>query len=281
MQQTLTRNDTLQAVRDEREWWDAMVADTGRERMSSIRITEDWTLRDLIAHLLSWWEWRLTRLQASVNYEPKPEPPYPANLESIDEQNAWFHQQKLDRSAQDLTSAFSRSFDQLEQIVVGLSDDELADRYRTLARDYGLRGARLVVGEDEDRDLARLESMCAALQQAATAPTLIVDAGERCTPEEALRRLPGAVIAVWYPITERAPTDDLRRTLQNLAAPALYAELTIASDESQLRMKGCGLLVINPPWKLEAEARPLLDWLRQALAPDGAGSVRVDWLAPE
>jgi hypothetical protein len=132
MQQTLTRNDTLQAVRDEREWWDAMVADTGPDRMSSIRITEDWTLKDLIAHLLSWWEWRLTRLQASVNYEPKPEPPYPANLESIDEQNAWFHQQKLDRAAQDLTSAFSRSFDQLEQIVAGLSDDELADPNRVL-----------------------------------------------------------------------------------------------------------------------------------------------------
>jgi L-alanine-DL-glutamate epimerase-like enolase superfamily enzyme len=76
-------------------------------------------------------------------------------------------------------------------IVRTATDDELADRYRTLARDYGLRGARLVAGEDEDRDLARLESMCAALQQAATAPTLIVDAGERWTPEEALRRLRG------------------------------------------------------------------------------------------
>ena len=67
-----------------------------------------------------------------MNYEPKPEPPYPANLESLDEQNAWFHQQKRDRSAQGLASAMSQSFDQLEQIVSGLSADELADPNRIL-----------------------------------------------------------------------------------------------------------------------------------------------------
>jgi len=39
--------------------------------------------------------------------------------------------------------------------------------------------------------------------------------------------------------------------------------------------------VVNPPWKFEAEARPLLDWIWRALAPDGAGGVKVDWLAPE
>jgi hypothetical protein len=109
-----------------------MVAETGPDKMDSIRITDDWTLRDLIAHLLSWWEWRLARLQAAVNREPRPDPPYPANLESIDEQNAWFHQQKLDRSANDLTSAFSSSFDQLEQIASGLSDGELADPHHIL-----------------------------------------------------------------------------------------------------------------------------------------------------
>jgi 23S rRNA (adenine2030-N6)-methyltransferase len=46
-------------------------------------------------------------------------------------------------------------------------------------------------------------------------------------------------------------------------------------------ISGCGMLVINPPWKFDAEARALLDWLLHALSTDGAGRAAVDWLAPE
>jgi 23S rRNA (adenine2030-N6)-methyltransferase len=41
------------------------------------------------------------------------------------------------------------------------------------------------------------------------------------------------------------------------------------------------MLVVNPPWKFEAEARPLLEWLRMALAVEGAGGAKVEWLVPE
>jgi 23S rRNA A2030 N6-methylase RlmJ len=41
------------------------------------------------------------------------------------------------------------------------------------------------------------------------------------------------------------------------------------------------MLVINPPWKFDLEARPLLDWIQQALSVEGAGKAKVDWLAPE
>jgi 23S rRNA A2030 N6-methylase RlmJ len=39
--------------------------------------------------------------------------------------------------------------------------------------------------------------------------------------------------------------------------------------------------VVNPPWRFDAEARPLLDWLWRALAVEGAGGARVEWLVPE
>jgi L-alanine-DL-glutamate epimerase-like enolase superfamily enzyme len=74
-------------------------------------------------------------------------------------------------------------------IAPTVSDHELVDRYRTLSRDYGLRGAKLVVDDDEERDLARLEAMRTALRQGTTVPTLIVDAEQRWAPEEAIRRL--------------------------------------------------------------------------------------------
>jgi len=59
----------------------------------------------------------------------------------------------------------------------------------------------------------------------------------------------------------------------------LRLELRVRERKAATPIPGCGMLVINPPWKLEAEARPLLDWLWRALSPDGGGGVRVDWLA--
>ncbi len=98
---------------------------------------------------------------------------------------------------------------------------------------------------------------------------------------EALRRLPGAVVAIWYPITERARTDEFQRALTDFGVPALFAELAIAGDGARLRMKGCGLLVLNPPWQIEAEFRAVLPTLVQKLRVDeGAGGV-VRWLVPE
>jgi len=98
---------------------------------------------------------------------------------------------------------------------------------------------------------------------------------------EALRRLPGAVIAVWYPITERARTHEFQQTLVELAAPTWFAELEIAGDGAQLRMKGCGLLVLNPPWRIEQEIQALLPVLEKNLRVDTGSRTTSAWLVPE
>lgn len=98
---------------------------------------------------------------------------------------------------------------------------------------------------------------------------------------DALRRLPGAVCAVWYPITERARTEEFHRTLLELAVPALCAEMSVAGDFSPLRMKGCGLLILNPPWQIDGEIRAVLPVLANRLKIEAGGSAVCDWLVPE
>jgi 23S rRNA (adenine2030-N6)-methyltransferase len=99
--------------------------------------------------------------------------------------------------------------------------------------------------------------------------------------KDALKRLPGAVIAVWYPITERARTDEFHHALVELATPALFAELNIAGVDSLLKMKGCGLLILNPPWQLDREIRALLPVLREKLRVDAGASTACNWLVPD
>lgn len=98
---------------------------------------------------------------------------------------------------------------------------------------------------------------------------------------EGLSRLAGGVFAVWYPLTERAGLDAFFTELQALhLPPTLAAELTVAGETAPLKMRGCGLLVVNPPWQFDAVAGPLVEDLagRLAQAPGAAG--RITWLVP-
>ncbi len=98
---------------------------------------------------------------------------------------------------------------------------------------------------------------------------------------DALKRLPGAVCAVWYPITERARTEEFHHALLELATPVLFAELNIAGEASLLRMKGCGLLILNPPWQIDRDIRAVLPVLRQRLRVEAGASAVCDWLVPD
>jgi 23S rRNA (adenine2030-N6)-methyltransferase len=99
---------------------------------------------------------------------------------------------------------------------------------------------------------------------------------------EGLRRLPGVVLAVWYPLTERARVDAFfARLLALKPPPTLEVELTIAGAQSPLKLRGCGLAIINPPWQFDRVAGPLLEFLGEALAQSPGGGGRARWLVPE
>ena len=46
-------------------------------------------------------------------------------------------------------------------------------------------------------------------------------------------------------------------------------------------MKGCGLVIINPPWQFAETADTTLKFLAAPLAQAPGGRARVSWLVPE
>lgn len=94
-----------------------------------------------------------------------------------------------------------------------------------------------------------------------------------------LRRLAGGVFALWYPLTGRARADEFIAELATLApAPVLTVELTVAALDGQPRLSGCGLAVINPPWRFDEEARLIAGPLVRVLAQGPGAAVRVQWV---
>ena len=45
-------------------------------------------------------------------------------------------------------------------------------------------------------------------------------------------------------------------------------------------MTASGMIVINPPWKLESQMQALLPKLKEAIAP-ATGHFTLDWVVPE
>ena len=99
---------------------------------------------------------------------------------------------------------------------------------------------------------------------------------------EGLGRFSGGTFAVWYPLTSRARAEEFLGVLRALnPPPTLTCELAIAGEHSAIKMRGCGLAVINPPWQFDREAEPVLAFLAEALAPAAGGGARVDWIVSE
>jgi 23S rRNA (adenine2030-N6)-methyltransferase len=100
--------------------------------------------------------------------------------------------------------------------------------------------------------------------------------------ETGLKRFPIGVFAIWFPLTTRARVEEFLAAVRELKPrSALVGELTIAGESSTLKMKGCGLVVINPPWQFEGDAVALLAYLSRALAQEPGGGSTVEWLVRE
>jgi 23S rRNA (adenine2030-N6)-methyltransferase len=90
-------------------------------------------------------------------------------------------------------------------------------------------------------------------------------------------RFPNAVLAAWYPVKHRAP---VRAFFAALALrDVIAAELLLREPLDPTRLNGCGLLIVNPPYRFEQEARAmgeaLLDRLGNREPGEAATVIRL------
>jgi 23S rRNA (adenine2030-N6)-methyltransferase len=151
---------------------------------------------------------------------------------------------------------------------------ELGKRARISVSDYdGYSAIRASLPPPERRALVLIDPPFEAQDEFAQI-TASVAAG--------LQRFPGGVFAVWYPLTMRAKVDEFLRGIHDLNPPPTVAvEVTIAGEASRLKMKGCGVLVVNPPWQFEHEAAPTMTFLAEVLAQEPGGEARFEWIVRE
>ena len=101
----------------------------------------------------------------------------------------------------------------------------------------------------------------------------------RTALREGLQHWPQGCFALWYPVKQRRQLQPFYRRATTLPAKsALRVELLVRADDSPLRMNGSGMLLLNPPFRIEQALVPALAQLADILGEPGAPAPRVDWL---
>ena len=92
----------------------------------------------------------------------------------------------------------------------------------------------------------------------------------------AWRRWPTGVYLLWYPLHPGFDAPQLKRRLTRLAPERLLAlEWRMHAPRTDHRLAGSGLLLLNPPWRIEAALEPAGAWLTRHWG-DASGGLRME-----
>ncbi|ART79978.1 23S rRNA (adenine(2030)-N(6))-methyltransferase RlmJ [Oceanisphaera avium] len=101
------------------------------------------------------------------------------------------------------------------------------------------------------------------------------------TMAQAYKRWPIGIYAIWYPLLAK----DVDRSASLKAALAqtgfdniLCAELSVRQQAQDFGMHGSGMMILNPPWKLDEQLKSLLPRLAETLGQDPSATGHLAWL---
>jgi len=100
--------------------------------------------------------------------------------------------------------------------------------------------------------------------------------------KKAHRRWATGIFLLWYPIKDRAEASGFTQAVAALGLPrTLLVELAVSSVQPGAKLSASGLILVNPPWRLDEELAALLPWLTRRLAQGPGAAHRLDWLVGE
>ncbi|HEX9091645.1 MAG TPA: ClbS/DfsB family four-helix bundle protein [Anaerolineales bacterium] len=119
----MKKSDLLVWLQDEYGQWEALLDEIGPSRMEQPGVNGDWSMKDMVAHLTGWNRWLVTQMQAVLRGEPDPLPPWPVQLQTDDEINAWIYQANRGRSVGDILDESRQVFHELFAVIGDLPED--------------------------------------------------------------------------------------------------------------------------------------------------------------
>ena len=118
----MTADDLLSRARDERERLMALWSELSEAEMTALPgPQEDWSVKDMIAHIAWWQEAMVNWASAALRGEMI------AHTQTVDEVNARVYAENRDMPLAAVLEAFEASFARVESLLERVTDDEIND----------------------------------------------------------------------------------------------------------------------------------------------------------
>ena len=99
---------------------------------------------------------------------------------------------------------------------------------------------------------------------------------------EAYKRFATGIYLIWYPVVSRTQTQKMIDEIVNLGIKKISQfEFAIKPDNNQKGMTASGMIVINPPWKLQQQMQTIMPWLKNTLETEKTWNYLIKELVPE
>ena len=123
----LKRRALLNGLQAEYRQWEAFLNAIDPSLMEQPGVAGHWSIKDIVAHLTGWRIRTVARLEAARRGEAAPPPPWPGQLQTDDEINAWIYEANREHSLQQVLDELQQVFEQLLTAIEGLPDAVFID----------------------------------------------------------------------------------------------------------------------------------------------------------
>ncbi len=134
----MNKSELLNWLQEEYQQWEALLERIDPTQMDQVGVTDQWSFKDLIAHLTPDNRRIVANLQAIQCNEPEPLPPWPVHLQTDDEINAWIYETHRGHSVRQILDESHQVFQHLFTVVKELPDDVKIDTVHQGERMYYL-----------------------------------------------------------------------------------------------------------------------------------------------
>lgn len=127
--------ELLVRLERERAAWDALLAKVPREAMARPGVEGDWSVKDVVAHVMAYERWTAAQLRAEregrratdLEQYGTDDAPAIAEATDLDERNAAIHDQHRALPADEVLSLADQIFAELKAVIEALTEEELAN----------------------------------------------------------------------------------------------------------------------------------------------------------